>query len=80
MPDVPVCGMSGCEQTSHRQVHRARTHTHRQQTATYRISNWTKQIIGEVVMHEVQKTTPEDGHTVMTETCRVLMMFLQNIF
>jgi hypothetical protein len=37
-----------------------------------RISNWTKQTIGEVVKHQVQKTTPEDGHTLMTETCRVL--------
>jgi hypothetical protein len=31
-------------------------------------------------MHLVRKTTPEDGHTVMTETYRVLIMFLQNIF
>jgi hypothetical protein len=31
-------------------------------------------------MHQVRKTTPEDGHTVMTETCRVLMMFLQHVF
>jgi hypothetical protein len=40
-------------QTSHRQVRRAHTHTHthRQHTATYRISNWTKQASGEMVMH-----------------------------
>jgi hypothetical protein len=25
-------------------------------------------------------STPEDGHTVMTEIFRVLIMFLQNIF
>jgi hypothetical protein len=63
-----------------RYVGHTHTHTHRQHTATYRISNWTKQTSGEVVMHKVRKTTAEDGHTVMTETCTVLMMFLQNIF
>jgi hypothetical protein len=31
-------------------------------------------------MYRVRKTTPEDCLRVMTETCRVLMMFLQNFF
>jgi hypothetical protein len=54
--DVPVCGMSGHEYLTDRYIGHARTHahahthTHRQHTATYQISNWTKQT-SEVVMH-----------------------------
>jgi hypothetical protein len=51
--DVPVCGMSGREQPDIPQTGTSVTHihTHRQHTATYRISNWTKQTSGEMVMH-----------------------------
>jgi len=41
VPDVLVCGMFGCE-TSHRQVHQARTHTDNI-TATYQINDANKQ-------------------------------------
>jgi hypothetical protein len=43
------------------------------QTAYGHVQNrqMTKQASGEVVMHKEQRTTPEDGHTIMTETCRV---------
>jgi hypothetical protein len=41
----------------------------------------TKQAAEKWQMHEIQRKTPEDGHTIMTETCRgFLMMLLQNIF
>jgi hypothetical protein len=53
VPDVPVCGMFGRERPDIPQTGTGTTgtHTHRQHTATYRISNWTKQTSGEVVMH-----------------------------
>jgi len=87
-PDVLVCGMFGCElsftvhnQTSHRQVHQARTHTHRQHTATYQINNLTMQTSREGSNSTKHgRRPPEDGQTIVTETCRVLMMCFTNIF
>jgi len=82
VPDVPVCGMFGCElhnQTFQRQVHQARTHIDNI-TATYQINNLTTQTSREgsnSTKHE--RRLPEDGQTVVTETCRVLMMCFTNI-
>ena len=85
---VCVCLMYlsvGClvvhNQTSHRQVHHARTHTHRQHTATYQINNLMTQKSREgsnSTKHE--RRPPEDGQTIVTETCWVLMMCFTNIF
>ena len=50
------------------------THTHRQHTATYPTSregsNSTKH----------GRRPPEDGQTIVTETCRLLMMCFTDIF
>jgi hypothetical protein len=43
-------------QTSHRQVHQARTH--RQHTATYQINNWMMQTSREVVTALSKKDSP----------------------
>ena len=68
-------------QTSHRQVHQARTHTHRQHTATYQINNLTMQTSREGSNSTKHgRRPPEDGQTIVTETCRVLMMCFTNIF
>jgi hypothetical protein len=40
----------------------------------------TKQASGEVVMHYVQRTTLENGRTVMTEICRVFNDVFRNQF
>jgi len=67
-PNIPQTSTSG-------------THTHRQHTATYQISNLTTQTSTEgskSTKHERQP--PEDGQTIVTETCRVLMMCFTNIF
>jgi hypothetical protein len=52
-----------------------RTHTHRQHTATYRIKQLyeaNKRRCSSGTKHE--RRPPEDGQTVVTETCRVLIM------
>jgi len=70
VPDVLVC-----------QTNTSGTHTHRQHTATYQINNLTTQTSREDsnnTKHERQP--PEDGQTIVTETCRVLMMCFTNIF
>ena len=67
-PNIPQTSISG-------------THTHRQHTATYQINNFTTQTSREgsnSTKHE--RRPPEDGQTIMTETCRVLMMCFTNIF
>ena len=56
-------------------------HTHRQHTATYQINNLKTQTSREgsnSTKHE--RRPPEDGQTIVTETCRVLMMCFTNIF
>ena len=85
VPDVLVCGMFGCELS---QVHILsqfttkhptdkyirHTHTHTQHTATYQINNLTTQTSREgsnSTKHE--RRPPEDGQTIVTETCRVLI-------
>ena len=50
------------------------THTHRQHTATHQINNLTTQTSREgsnSTKHERQP--PEDGQTIVTETCTVLI-------
>jgi hypothetical protein len=67
-PNIPQTSTSG-------------THAHRQHTATYQISNLTTQTSREVsnsTKHE--RRPPEDGQTIVTETCMVLMMCFTNIF
>jgi len=57
------------------------THTHRQHTATYQINNLTTQTSRDgsnSSKHE--RRPPEDGQTIVTETCRILMMCFTNIF
>jgi len=57
------------------------THKHRQHTATYQINNLTTQTSREgsnSTKHE--RRPPENGQTIVTETCRVLMMCFTNIF
>ena len=60
-PNIPQTSTSG-------------THTHRQHTATYQINNWTTQTSREVVTAlSTEDGPPEDGQTIVTETCRVLI-------
>jgi len=57
------------------------THTHRQNKATYQVDSLTTQIGregGSSTKHE--RRPPEDGQTIVTETCRILMMCFTNIF
>ena len=64
---VAVCCLCVCECLSG-------THTHRQHTATYQINNWTTQTSREVVTAlSTEDGPPEDGQTIVTETCRVLI-------
>ena len=80
VPDILVCGMFGCEhhnQTSHRQVHQARTHIDNIQRHT-KYDDANKQRSSNSTKHE--RWPPEDGQTIVTETCRVLMMCFTNIF
>ena len=65
-------------QTSHRQVHLARTHIDRQHTATYQINDANNQRSSNSTKHERQP--PEDGQTIVTEICRILMMCFTDIF
>ena len=67
-PNIPQTSTSG-------------RHTHRQHTATYQINNLTTQTSREgsnSSKHE--RRPPEDGQTIVTETCRVLIMCFTNIF
>jgi len=67
-PNIPQTSTSGM-------------HTHRQHTATYQINNSTTQTSGEGSNKTKHKRRPpEDGQTIVTETCRVLMMCFTNIF
>jgi len=57
------------------------THTQRQHTATYQINNLTTQTGREVSNSTKHERWPlEDGQTIVTETCRVLIMCFTNIF
>ena len=57
------------------------THTPRQHTATYQINNLTTQTSrGGSSSTKHERRPPEDGQTIVTETCRVLMMCFTNIF
>ena len=90
VPDVLVCGMFGCElslialrdssQPNIPQTSTSGTHTPRQHTATYQINNLTQTSteVSNSTKHERQP--PEDSKTIVTETCRVLMMCFTNIF
>ena len=72
----------GCfhNQTSHTQVHQARTHIDNI-TATYQINNLTMQRSREGSKSTKHKRRPpEDGQTIVTETCRVLMMCFTKLF
>jgi len=78
MWDVWLCQPHN--QTSHRQVHQARTHIDNI-TATYQINNLTMQRSREGSKSTKHKRRPpEDGQTIVTETCRVLMMCFTNTF
>ena len=84
VPDVLVCVMFGCEFTTKHptsvQVHQARTHIDNIQPHI-QINNLTTQTSIEgsnSIKHE--RRPPEDGQTIVTETCRVLMMSFTNIF
>jgi len=83
VPDVLVCGMFGflVSQPNIPQTSTSGTHTHRQHTATYQINNLTTQTSRECsnsTKHE--RRPPEDGQTIVNETCRVLMMCFTDIF
>jgi hypothetical protein len=76
VPYVLVCGTFGCElnQTSHRQVHQARTHPHRQHYShipNKQLDDANKQRSSNSTKHE--RRSPEDGQTIVTETCSVLI-------
>ena len=77
VPDVLVCGICAhIPQTS-----TSGTHTYRQHTATYQMNNLTTQTSREgsnSTKHE--RRPPEDGQTIVTEACRVLIMCFTNIF
>jgi len=80
VPDVLVCGMDS-SQPNIPQTSTSGTHTHRQHTATYQINNLTAQTSREgsnSTKHE--RRPPEDGQTIVTETCGVLMICFTNIF
>ena len=64
-PNIPQTSTSG-------------THTHRQHTVTYQINDQTSREDSNSSKHE--RRPPEDGQTIVTETCRVLMMCFTNIF
>jgi len=75
------CLVVNCSQTNIPQTSTSGTHTHEQHTATYQINNLTTQTSRErsnSTTHE--RRPPEDGQTIVTETCRVLMMCFTNIF
>ena len=77
VPDVLVCGMFGCELS----LILYYILYCRQHTATYQINNLTTQTSREgsnSTKHE--RRPPEDGQTIVTETCRVLVMCFTNIF
>jgi len=81
VPDVLVCGMFGGSQPNLPQTSTSGMHTHRQYTATYQINNLMTQTSKEgsnSTKHE--RRPPEDGQTIVTVTCRVLMMCFTNIF
>ena len=64
-------------QTSHRQVHQARTHIDNIQPHT----KYTTQASREgsnSTKHEGRP--PEDGQTIVIETCKVLIMYFTNIY
>jgi len=74
---LPVGCLVVHNQTSHRQVHQARTHIDNIK-ATYQINDANKQKSSNSTKHE--RRPPKDGQTIVTETCRVLMMCFTNIF
>jgi len=59
-------------QTSHRQVHQARTHVYTI-TATYQINNLTQTSREGSNSTKHERRPTEDGQTIVTETCRVLI-------
>jgi len=76
-----VCLVVNCSQPNIPQTSTSGTHTHKQHTATYQINNLTTQTRREgsnSTKHE--RRPPEDGQTIVTETCRALMMCYTNIF
>ena len=83
---ILVCGMFVCElsliawhairdssQPNIPQTSTSGTHTHRQHTATYQINNLTTQTSRESSNTKHERRPPEDGQTIVTETCRVLI-------
>ena len=64
-----------------KEIRRKSTHTHRQHTATYQINNLTMQTSREGSNSTKHgRWPPEDGQTIVTYTCRVLMTHFTNIF
>ena len=60
-----------CSQPNLPQTSTWGTHTHRQHTATYQINNFATQTSREVVTAlSTKDNPPEDGQTIVTETCR----------
>ena len=69
------CLVVNCSQPNLPQTSTSGMHTHRQHTATYQINNFTTQTSREGSNSTTHKRRPpEDGQTIVTETCRVLMM------
>jgi len=80
--DVLVCGMFGCEpQPNIPQTSTSGTYTHRQHYShitNKQLDDANKQKSSNSTKHE--RRPPEDGQTIVTETCRVLMMCFTNFF
>ena len=79
--DVLVCGMFGCFTTKHptdKYIRRAHTQTTYSHIPNKQLDDANKQRSSNGTKHEGRP--PEDGQTIVTETCRVLMMCFTNIF
>jgi hypothetical protein len=71
---VPACVLSGRakhDQTTHRQLHRTHIQIEGIRPQTQK-RQMTKQAADRWWMHQERRTTPEDGHGIVTEICRVL--------
>ena len=79
VPDVLVCGMYGSQpnipQTSTSGMHTQTVYSH---IPNKQLDNTNKQRNSNSTKHE--RRSPEDGQTIVTETCRVLMMCFTTIF
>jgi hypothetical protein len=83
VPDVLVCGMFGCEQFTFkhptdkyiRHAHTSTTYSH---IPNKQLDDANNREGSNSTKHE--RRPPEDGQTIVTETCRVLMLCFTNIF